>query len=390
MAAADALGIDLTVASEEDSAFSTTQPEKLLTLDFADPDESAANILAFHDSHPLSAVFGIDDRTAVVAAHAAHRLDLRHNPVSAVEAAGDKFRQRVMLDEAGVPVPKFQLLDLDAPFNSEIDFPSVLKPVSLSASRGVIRVDDWDQFNDGLARLRRIIDEVGLPKPHVALVEGFIPGKEYALEGMLNDGDLQVLSLFDKPDPLDGPFFAETIYLTPSRAPEEIQRAVQECAQAACGALGLRHGPVHVELRYNDRGPWLIELAARPIGGRCGEVLRFGPQGAMSLETALLGQAIGRWSTAASRETSAAGVMMIPVPHAGVFREFLGVPEALATPRVTDIAVTINPGARVRPLPDEARYLGFIFARAGDPGEVESALRAARDALKIVIDGDSP
>ncbi len=389
VAAADALGIDLTVASEQDSAFSVDEPDKLLTLDFTDPGESAARILAFHQSHPLNAVFGIDDQTAVVAAHAAQRLGLHHNPVRAVEAAGDKFRQRVLLDGAGVPVPRFQRIDIDDVGEPEVDFPSVLKPISLSASRGVIRVDDKGQLSGGLIRLRGILDEAASPKPHAVLIEDFIPGMEYALEGMLSEGHLRVLALFDKPDPLDGPYFAETIYVTPSRAPAQVRQALHDCAQDACRALGLQQGPVHVELRYNGRGPWLIELAARPIGGRCGQVLRFGPQGAMSLETALLGQAMGRWMTAPARESAAAGVMMIPVPRAGTFREVRGVREALATPRVTDIAITINPGAKVRPLPDEARYLGFIFARAPDPATVENVLRAAWAGLEIVIDGSS-
>jgi hypothetical protein len=191
--------------------------------------------------------------------------------------------------------------------------------------------------------------------------------------------------LFDKPDPLEGPTFAETIYLAPSRASNSIQIALHNTAQAACTALGLTRGPVHVELRHNARGPWLVELAARPIGGRCGEVLRFGPE-ATSLETILLAQALGRLPTIPSREPQASGVMMIPVPKAGTFQTIDGLEIALATPGVTDIAVTIHRGARVRPLPEESRYLGFIFARGPDAGTVERMIRAAFDSLDIVIE----
>ena len=379
--------VELTVASEEDSAFSLDEPDKLLTLDFTDPIASADRVLDFHQTHPIDAVFGVDDETALVAAHVARTLGLRHNPVTAVEASGDKALQRVALNEAGVPVPLFQLHDLDG-VPPEVGFPAVIKPIALSASRGVIRVDNVGQLQADLDRLRGILSEALPSEPRLCLIEQYIPGREYALEGLLHDGGLQTLALFDKPDPLEGPYFAETIYVTPSRAPDGVQGALRECAQAACTALGLERGPVHVELRHNDSGPWVIELAARPIGGRCGEVLRFGPEGT-SLETILLGHALGRWETAPAREPLAAGVMMIPVPHAGVFREIRGVADALATPLVTDLAVTAHRGAAVRPLPDEARYLGFIFARASAPDEVESALRCAWDCLEVVVDGDT-
>ncbi len=388
IAAADALDVDLTVASEKDSAFSPDEPDALLTLNFAEPAECVARVVDFHRLHPIRAVFGVDDRTAVVAAHVAQALGLDHNPPAAVEAAGDKFRQRQLVARAGVPIPGFErhhVDRIDAVSLETVRFPAVVKPVSLSASQGVMRVDDPDSLAEAITRLRAILEEAAPDSEQAFLIEDYIPGEEYALEGILEDGQLTTLALFDKPDPLDGPTFAETIYLTPSRASAPVQAALTDTAQAACTALGLVRGPVHVELRYNARGPWLVELAARPIGGRCGQVLRFGPE-AKSLETILLAQALGRLPTIPSRETQASGVMMLPVPSAGTFQAIDGLETALATPGVTDIAVTVHRGARVRPLPEESRYLGFIFARGPDPGTVERAIREAFATLDIIIE----
>lgn len=385
--AADALGVRLTVASEKDSAFSTAESDKLLTLDFTDLDACTTDAGAFHRKHPIHAVFGIDDRTAIVAAHISAALGLPGNSIAAVEAAGDKSRQRDLLASAGVPVPRFERHEWSdtPPVSSDIPFPAVLKPVSLSASQGVMRVDDAEAMAESIVRLAKILEEAAPPDERSFLIEAFIPGEEYALEGLVEDGRLIPLALFDKPDRLDGPFFAETIYLTPSRAPRPVQDALIATARSACTAVGLTRGPVHIEMRHNEEGPWLVELAARPIGGRCGEVLRFGPTGETSLETILLAHALGTLDDPPKREDSASGVMMIPVPRAGIFQKLGGVDQGLATPGVVDIATTIHPGAQVRPLPEESRYLGFIFARGGAVGEVETALRRAYDRLKIVV-----
>ena len=338
--AARQLGVELTVASELPSAFERAQPDGLLTLDFADPHRAAEQAGAFAREHPLAGVVGVDDDTAVVAAAIAGRLGLPGNSVPAALAARDKHRQRRMLAGAGVPVPRFALYPTDADpetLSRDIAYPCVLKPLRLSASRGVIRADSPVAFVAAFRRLGAI-----LAQPDVAacgeparrlLVEQFIPGPEVALEGLLVGGRLRLLALFDKPDPLDGPFFEETIYVTPSRLPGGVQQAIAATAQDAATALGLVEGPVHAELRHNDRGPWVIELAARPIGGRCSAALRFNSgdegrgKGEGSLEEILVRHALGMDlpAPAFQREERASGVMMIPVPGAGVLREVRGV-----------------------------------------------------------------
>ncbi|MEJ2237024.1 MAG: ATP-grasp domain-containing protein [Gemmatimonadales bacterium] len=391
--AARRLDVDLTVASEHDSTFSPAEPDRLLTLDFAGPMRAAEQVRAFAVEYPVTAVFGVDDGTAVVAAHASRALGIGRNQVEAVEAAANKHRQRVLLRDRGVPVPEFRVCsvqDRAASLADEVSYPCVLKPVALAASRGVIRVDDPVQFAQAFPRVVAIVTEAarhvtGHPDSEI-LIEDYVPGPEFALEGWLDEGRLTVLALFDKPDPLEGPYFAETIYVTPSCYSSDIQAALTACAESAARAIGLGFGPVHVELRYNENGPWLIELAARPIGGKCGQGLRFGSDGSVSLEELLLGKTLGLSGDSLEREASAVAVMMIPVLKAGIMKQVRGVTEALSVPHVTDMIITVHPGQELVPLPEESRYAGFIFARHDSPEGAESAVREAYACLDFVIE----
>ena len=393
--AARRLGVVLTVASERPSTFQDANPGGLVTLDLSEPDRAAAQARAFAREHPLQGVVGVDDDTAVVAAAIATALGLRGNDVAAARAARDKHEQRTSLATAGVPVPHFRLFPVDEDprrLAAGVPYPCVLKPLRLAASRGVIRADTQEDFVAAFERVKRILEQAGCATRSI-LVEDFVPGREYALEGLLLAGELRVLALFDKPDPLDGPYFEETIYVTPSRLPAEEQRAVAACAGRAAAALGLREGPVHAELRVNGSGPWLIELAARPIGGRCSGALRFGTGGSglgtwASLEEIIVRHALGMQIPSLERESQASGVMMIPVPGAGVLREVRGVDEARGLPLVEEVVITAHPDQELVPWPEGARYPGFIFARGDTPEAVEAALRAAHRRLQFVIASD--
>ena len=390
--AAVKLGVELTVASERTGVLAEREPANLLELDFSDPPAAVRRAVAFASDHPVAAVFGVDDDTAVVAAAIAGALGLSHAPQSALEAARDKHRQRVLLHAGGVPVPDFAVHSLDDDPHAVarlVPYPCVLKPLALSASRGVMRADSPGEFVTAHARLAKILaslDGADTSQGGRYLVEAFVPGPECAIEGLMVNGRLHVLALFDKPDPLDGPFFEETIYVTPSRHPSGAQRELTECAEAAARTIGVTRGPVHVELRHNARGPWLIELAGRPIGGRCGAVLRFGSDGRTSLEELLLGHALGLVPPVPGREPLAAGVSMIPIPRAGILSSVLGLDEARAVEHVTDIVVTAVPGRRLVPLPEGSQYLGFVFARASSPDRVEAALRTANAVLEVAIE----
>ncbi len=400
MEAARRLGIDLTVASEQPSAFQDANPAGLVTLDLSHPDCAVQQARAFAQAHPLQGVVGVDDDTAVVAAAIAGELGLRGNAPAAARAARDKHEQRTLLAAARVPVPRFALHPLDQDpgrLAERTAFPCVVKPLRLSASRGVIRADTPAQLVAACERVRRILAEpdvapCGEPARSL-LVEDFIPGSEHALEGLLGGGELRVLALFDKPDPLDGPYFEESIYLTPSRLSQSAQQRIAACTQRAASALGLAEGPVHAELRWNERGPWLIELAARPIGGRCSGALRFesrepgnGKREAMSLEEIVIRHALGMDLPPLVRERQASGVMMIPVPGAGVLRDVRGVDAARAVPLVEDVTITAHPGQTLVPWPEGSRYPGFIFARGETPEAVDAALRAAHHRLEFVLD----
>ena len=393
--AARQLGVDLTVASETPSTMETANPQGLLTLDFQFPERAANLVRNFAKKTAIDGVIGVDDDTAVVAAAIAERLNLKGNPPHAAVAARDKHRQRELLKEAGVPIPQFAVHMLEENplvIAQATKYPCVIKPLRLSASRGVMRADDIQGFVKARARLQAILaqpDAAACGEPSWQyLVEEFVPGYEVALEGLVVNRRLHVLALFDKPDPLDGPFFEETIYVTPSTAPAPLQAAIRDCADRAVRALGIVEGPIHAELRYNERGPWLIELAARSIGGRCSAVLKFGEGGSgkgVTLEEIILRHALGMPIPSLQRERLAAGVMMIPIPGAGTLREVRGVDEAKRVPLVEDVQITAHSGERLVPFPEGSRYPGFIFARGETPAVVEAALRDAHHRLQFVL-----
>jgi biotin carboxylase len=363
-----------------------------LALDFRDLPGATAAIVAAAAARPFDAILSVDDSATLLAAAASAALGLPHNDPESALAARDKLVMRARLAAGGAPVPGFRAFPLvsdPAEVAAHVSFPCVVKPLRLSGSRGVIRADDPAELAAAIARLRRMLlnDGHALAESEF-LVESFIPGVEVALEGLLTDGDLHVLALFDKPDPLDGPFFEETIYVTPSRLTPEMQRAIAAATRGAAAALGLRHGPVHAELRVNERGPWLVEIAGRSIGGLCSTILQFGA--GMTLEEIILRHAVGLPLATLERERTAAGVMMIPIPRAGLLRGVAGVEAARAVPGVTGIEITAPLNQTLLPLPEGAAYLGFIFAREADPATVEAALRAAHACLRFDIRPELP
>ncbi|MFQ5857757.1 MAG: ATP-grasp domain-containing protein [Anaerolineae bacterium] len=363
-----------------------------LALDFSDPEQATRKIVDYARERPLDAILSVDDSATLIAAQASAALSLPHNAPEAALAARNKHRMRELLGAGGVPSPEFKLFsagDDPACVAMQVDYPCVVKPLLLSGSRGVIRADNPDEFVLAFTRLARMLPPPdGMPAAHQILVERFIPGDEVALEGLLTDDVLRVLALFDKPDPLDGPFFEETIYVTPSRLPGSTQKVIAVCTQQAARALGLRHGPVHAELRINEAGPWIIEVAGRSIGGLCSNVLRFGID--TCLEEIVLRHAVGMEIESLERERRAAGVMMIPIPEAGILRGVHGIGAAEAEPGVESVEITAKLHYPLVPLPEGDSYLGFIFARGDAPATVEAALREAHKRLEFEIQEELP
>jgi len=388
--AARKLKLDVVVGSKRAAMLDDLGDAVFIPLNLHDLDEAVRSAVEFARTAPIDVVVGVDDHTTVVATAISAALGLPHNPVSAVAAARNKHRMRELLSGQGVPVPRFALFSVDddpMTIAEKIAFPCVVKPISLSASCGVIRANNRDEFVAAFHRVATLLEKLGRETVGEGagkiLVEDFVPGREVALEGLLTDGELQVLALFDKPDPLNGPFFEETIYVTPSRLPEAVQREIASCAARAARALGLREGPVHGELRVSDRSVWVIEIAARSIGGRCSRTLRFAA--GMSLEEVILRHALRMDMPSLAREGRAAGVMMVPIPRAGMLEEVRGREEALAVPGIEDLEITAQPGDELVPLPEGTRYLGFLIARGKTPEAVETALRDAHSKLKFVI-----
>jgi biotin carboxylase len=358
-----------------------------LPLDYRDLPRAARAIERYARAHPVGAVIGLDDSGTLLAAQASARLRLPCNSPQAARAAANKHLMRRAFAAAGVPSPEFHaytLQDDPAEIAARSRYPAVIKPVSLSGSRGVMRADTPAELR---ARLARLVPILQANRCAEFLVEDFIPGAEVALEGLLDDGRLHVLALFDKPDPLDGPFFEETLYVTPSRLPAASQQAICGVARRAAAALGLRHGPVHAELRLSPAGPVMVELAARSIGGNCAKTLRFGTEA--SLEELILRQAFGLGFDS-DREPAPGGVMMIPIPAAGILIGVHGEADARQVDLIEEVEIAIPLHQRVVPLPEGGSYLGFIFARGGTPAAVEAALREAHGKLYFEISPELP
>jgi biotin carboxylase len=393
LAAARALGIAVTVGTDRRQALAELNPDGHLTLDFGDVGASVRAIAAHAHAAPLHAILAADDDGAVLAAEAAAVLGLTHAAPAAVRAARDKHEMRVALGAAGIPGPFFERVPLDADPEAiapRMPYPCVLKPLALAGSRGVILARSPEEFPTAFRRLRTLLarpdaaDPGGRPA-QALLVEGYIVGAEVAVEGLLTGGSLRVLAIFDKPDPLEGPFFEETIYVTPSRLPAADQREAEATTAEMCAALGLAEGPVHAELRVCDGVAAVVEIAPRSIGGLCSRALRFA--GGRSLEELILLHALGRPGTDAALDPTASGVMMIPIPRAGLLVAVRGEEAARAVPGIEELRITAALGHRIEPLPEGARYLGFLFARRDTPAEVETALREAHRKLEIVLGG---
>lgn len=382
--AASKLGVDALVASEGQHSVISAYLDGL-HINLHEADAALATILQAAQARPFAAIIGTDDMTTELAAVAAQQLGLSHNPPAAVRFARRKDLARQQLARRGVPAPRHHCIDLRAslaPQAEQLDFPCVLKPLTLSASRGVIRVDNLEQFLRGCARIERLLQSEEVEERDIILAEDFIAGVEVAVEGVLRAGVLEILAIFDKPDPLDGPYFEETYYITPSRLPRATQSLLQRRIQAACDAYGLREGPIHAECRVNPDGVWILEVAARTIGGLCGRLFR--TAAGCGLEELVLAHSLGRqW--AGERLDGAAGVLMIPVPRAGILRRVEGVLAAQRIPHIDEVVIQLREGHELVPWPEGSSYLGFIFAHAPTPEQAETALREAHSRLNIVV-----
>ena len=394
--AAHRLGIDVTVGSNQRQVLESLNEAGSITIEFSNPDVAVEEIKKFHNSFPIIAIVAVDDETGIIASKASQKLGFKCNSPEAVMATGNKLLLRQALSKADLSLTKYNTLGLDDDpirIARKIDFPCVLKPLNLAASQGVIRANTRQEFVRAFERIKLLLlniekntQKVILPK---ILIEDYIEGEEVALEGLMIDGKLTVLALFDKPDPLEGPYFEETIYITPSQKPLETQESIKRMAEQAASAIGLVEGPVHIELRVqpsgqsnNKTGPWVIDMAARSIGGLCSRSLQFDED--LTLEDIILRHAINE-PIEVNREAKASGVMMIPIPKAGTLERIDGTLEAQAVNGITNITISMTIGEKLIPLPDGNKYLGFIFAKADQPEDVETALRSAHSKLSFRI-----
>lgn len=389
LAAAEKLGVEIIGAADYCHQLAPLWGmSPIQSVPFDQPEVAVKQVLAALGREP-DAVLAVDDSGLELAALLCERLRLPGNAPAAVRMTRDKLAFRRLLQTADLNCPDFCHLRNDAGSAAlPLQFPVVVKARRLSASRGVIRADTPQALTQAVQWVRGIQAKADRDASQLGLVvESFIPGREHALEGLLQDGRLHVLALFDKPDALDGPYFEETLYVTPSRLPLEAQDEIVLTVQRACELAGLSSGPIHAEMRVNEQGVWLLEIAARSIGGLCGRMLRHAL--GMSLEELILRDAL-RLPLPQQQHREAAGVMMIPIPRRGIFLGTHDLEAALQVAGISDIQITASPGQIIAPPPEGSSYLGFIFARRISPAAVESSLRQAHERLVFEIQADIP
>ncbi len=388
LTAARRAGLEVVVAADEPSSLLPFMADRYVTLDLGRPEDAAARAAELAARRRVDAVVGVDETAVLTAAAIAERLGVRHHPLAAVRATRDKRLMRARLAASGVAQPAFRasstaasIAELEAVIG-ELGAPVVVKPVDLAASRGVIRADDVGTLVAAAGRIGAMLDADphcgGGPWPLV--IERFAAGPEVAVEGLVEDGVLRVLAILDKPDPLDGPFFEETLFVTPSRHPAALLTEIGAVTGAAVASIGLSEGPVHAELRLGD-GVRVVEVAARSIGGLCSASLVFAA--GCTLEEVILRRACGMAMPDLTAGPGARGVLMLPTRSAGILAGVDGRDGALAIDGVDDVVISIPPGERLVPLPEGDRYLGFVTAHAADAAAVEAALRGAQRELHV-------
>ena len=393
--AASRTGIELMFATDRCHRLDDPWRDAAVPVRFHEEDASLQAILDAARTRPIDGVIAVGDRPVVLAARAARALGIRGNPPDAAAASINKQLARVSFAAAGLPVPWFFEADVTSRIADDprVRYPCVVKPLGLSGSRGVIRANTPAELDLAIARLRALLSRKDVRAIRTGLegailVEGFIEGREFAIEGVMTEGVFRAFAIFDKPDPLDGPFFEETIYVTPSDLPPTGQQSMIDQVGRAARSLGLAHGPVHAECRVSARGTFMLEVAARPIGGLCSKALRFtarGESGEASLEDVLLRHALGEDVSRYAREPRASGVMMMPIPIRGMLKRVHGIDAAAAVPGIEEVRTTAKPHQLLEPLPEGASYLGFIFARGPDSPMVIGALRDAHARLRFEI-----
>ncbi len=399
--AARKLGVRLVYVTDRCHQLEDPWGDQAVAVHFETPEAAAYAVMETLRGQDVAGILALGDRPAAAAAYAARSLGMLHNHPAAVEACRSKLRMREIFRDAELNVPWFRSLPITPtpePSLLGLSYPCVLKPLSLSASQGVVRANNREEFLAAATRVRRLLQSPEILATREAnldhfLVEGYMPGREVAVEGLLTDGELRILAIFDKPDPLEGPYFEETIYVTPSRLPESTQHAIEKCARDAVRALGLSHGPIHAEFRINDNGVWALEVAPRPIGGLCARSLRFSFDAEaepIGLEELLVRHALELPGWNSPRERTASGVMMIPVPKSGVLEAVSGEDAARSVPDITELTITARLHDAIAAWPEGSSYLGFLFARANTPERVEQALRDAHEKLAFKITPSLP
>ena len=362
-----------------------------MRVDFSNSNTVVDRIAQELEGIDVCAFLAPDEKYVEIAAGVARKFKLPHNPMSSIKTSTNKYLARSALSESDFNVPEFWLIDFTKSIAEQtrgVQFPCVVKPIDLSGSRGVIRADNPHELHNAIGRVKNIIQsEHGETESPKILIERYISGTEHALEGYLTLGELETFCIFDKPDPLEGPYFEETCLVTPSRLNADLQEKIESTVRDACAVFGLEMGPVHAEVRVRDDEVWILEVAPRSIGGDCARLFELATNS--SLEEYVLCRSAGR-RVNPIEFTQASGVAMIPVTEGGILRRVEGVIDAQAIESVLEVQIDVRAGQKMIPWPEGSKYPGFIYSKASSADLVERSLHSALSCINFVCMPEFP
>ncbi len=373
--AAEKLGIDFLIITDSEqvsSKFSDT-----VIINKFDAELNKNNLKKLKD---VTHVLPVDHSALKFSGYLVDLLEVKGNKLESINLSMNKYESRKIFNSL-----------LDIKVNNEIikniddvntfinkNGTSVLKPIYGTASKSVLKINNVEKNKEQIEKLMQDCFDQDL------VIEEYIDGKEYALEGTIINSELKKIVIFDKPVEYKHPYFEESIYITPSELSSEAEKRVVSIVDKACKKIGLEDGPVHVEFKINENQIFIIEINPRMIGGLCSRCLSFGLF-KVSLEEIILHAFMNNELKNIELLNNYVGVLMIPTPKSGKFIS-INKEELENIPNISNVEITVPEGSDLLEPPYGDKYLGFAFSQGIDKKTVNESLLTAMNLANPIIE----
>ena len=324
-------------------------------------------------------ILPVDHSALKFSAYLVDLLKAKGNNTKSINTAMNKFESRKIFNSISeikiqnAIVKKIEDIEIFINENGT----SVLKPIYGTASKSVIKVESFQENKAEVEKLMQDCSDQDL------IIEEFVDGSEYALEGNLINSELNKIVIFDKPINYKEPYFEESIYIAPTEIPDKTQKEIVNLIGKACKKLGLENGPVHVEFKIHNKEIFIIEINPRMIGGLCSRCLSFGLF-KTSLEEIALHAFLNNELKSIDLLSNFVGVLMIPTPISGKFIS-INKNELESIPNVSGVEITVSENSNLLEPPFGDKYLGFVFSQGDSKEKVMESLTLALDLANPII-----